>query len=265
MSQTMKLSHLNTSRKAYEPSASLYSRVCRRLTVKMKQRQLEIPAGRAIVSFSFDDCPKSGLENGVAQLDKAGWQTTVYVACGLFGIENHLGKMMGPEDAKALHQAGHEIGEHTFSHQDAQSMSMVDFMLDIVKNQIALGQLGITPSDTFAYPYGETYPALKKALESKFEGSRGINKKIHTQSVDLNQIGSLPLYADTIDDAIGAVNSLVKTGGWLTFFTHDVRDNPSPYGCRPEDMRKIIESVKASGADVLSIKDAISALKGVAV
>jgi len=61
------------------------------------------------------------------------------------------------------------------------------------------------------------------------------------------------------------VNDLVKTGGWLTFFTHDVRNNPSDYGCTPADMNKIIEIVKASGAEVLSIKDTISALEGEAL
>lgn len=247
---------------AYEPSASLYSRVCRRLTVKMAQNTLPVGRDRAIVSFTFDDCPKSGLINGVQAIESAGWQTTVYVACGLFGIENHLGKMMGAEDAQALHAAGHEIGEHTFSHLDAKSMKLTSFELDISRNQIELAKLGLPPSETFAYPYGETYPGLKKAMQDKFRGSRGINRKIHTHRVDLNQIGSLPLYSSSMDMAVKAVNDLVKTGGWLTFFTHDVRDNPSEYGCKPEDIRKILEVVKASGADVLNIKDAITALEG---
>lgn len=249
----------------YEPSKSLYSRVCRRLTVKLAQNFVKVSPERAIVSFSFDDCPKSGLDNGVAALDKMGWQSTIYIACGLFDVDNHLGKMMSAKDAQALFEAGHEIGEHTFSHRDAKSMALENFKMDIVKNQNVLAELGLPPSDTFAYPYGETYPALKKALQSKFMGSRGINKKVHTNHVDLNQIGSIPLYSDTIDQAVAAVQSLGKTGGWLTFFTHDVRENPSSYGCKPEDMRQIIEAVKAAGADVMTIRDAISALKGVAV
>ncbi len=250
---------------AYEPSATLYSRVCRRLTVKLAQNLVKIKKDRAIVSFSFDDCPKSGLENGVSPLDKVGWQSTIYVACGLFDVENHLGKMMSADDTKALHAAGHEIGEHTFSHRDAKSMNLESFELDIAKNQNKLTELGLPPSETFAYPYGETYPMLKKAMGEKFRGSRGINHKIHTNSVDLNQIGSLPLYTDTIDQAVAAVQNLSRSGGWLTFFTHDVRNNPSSYGCRPEDMRKIIDAVKATGVEVLTIKDAISALEGVAV
>lgn len=255
----------NIAEITYEPSTSLYARVCRRLTVKLAKKPLKVQKNRAIVSFSFDDCPKSGLENGVALLDKSGWKSTIYVACGLFNIENHLGKMMGSEDTKALYAAGHEIGEHTFSHRDARSMNIENFKLDIARNQDQLAELGLPPSETFAYPYGETYPALKKAMQEQFKGSRGINKKIHTANVDLNQIGSLPLYTNTIENCVGAVTELVKDGGWLTFFTHDVRDNPSSYGCRPQDMHRIIDAVKASGAEVLSIRDAISALEGEAI
>lgn len=247
---------------AYEPSASLYSRVCRRLTVKIAQNVVKIPKGRAIVSFSFDDCPVSGLENGVAALEKEGWLSTVYVACGLFGVENHLGKMMSSDDTKSLFKNGHEIGEHTFSHRDSKSMDLENFKLDIARNQNALADLGLPPSETFAYPYGETYPGLKKAMETKFKGSRGINKKVHVNAVDLNQIGSLPLYADTIDAAVEAVQNLQQTGGWLTFFTHDVRDNPSAYGCTPDNIKTIIEAVKESDLEVLTIKDAISAIEG---
>lgn len=247
---------------AYEPRTSLYSRVCRRLTVKMAQKPLKLPKDRAIISFSFDDCPVSGIEKGVRPLEKEGWLSTIYVACGLFGVENHLGKMMNADDTKALFDAGHEIGEHTFSHRDARSMNLHRFEQDIDKNQTALAELGLPPSDTFAYPYGETYPGLKKAMETKFKGSRGINKKVHTNKVDLNQIGSLPLYSNTIEAAVQAVENLSKSGGWLTFFTHDVRDNPSDYGCTPDTMRRIIETVKETGADVLTIKDTILALEG---
>jgi len=248
----------------YEPSTSLYAKVCRRLTVKQAQNRLILPKNRTIISFTFDDCPASGLENGVRPLEKEGWLSTVYVACGLFGVDNHLGKMMGPHDAKALHANGHEVAEHTYSHRDSRSLSLDAFMADIEQNQSELNALGIPASDTFAYPYGETYPGLKKALQKKFIGSRGINKSIHTKSVDLNQIGSLPIYSDTIDMAIDAVRKISNTGGWLTLFTHDVRENPSSFGCTPENLVTIINEVKKTGAEVLTIKDAISALRGAA-
>ena len=246
----------------YEPSANLRSRICRRLTVFTARKPMKVDPGRAIVSFSFDDCPVTGIENGVRVLEKENWLSTVYVSCGLFETENHLGKMMNGADALALHTSGHEIGEHSYSHQDAVTLGLNRFLSDVDRNQAELSELGLPPSETFAYPYGETFPKLKSAVSDRFKGTRGITKTVHRKEVDLNQIGSLPLFTDTIDDAVAAVKDLRRSGGWLTFFTHDVRDNPSAWGCTPETIQKIVTAVKDAGVEVLPIKDAITDIGG---
>ena len=246
----------------YEPSHDLRSRICRRLTVLRGRKPLKLEPGKAVVSFSFDDCPVTGIDNGVKAIENEGWLSTVYVSCGLFEIENHLGKMMKPADALALHESGHEIGEHTFSHIDATTLGLQKVQEDIDRNQAQLADLGVPASETFAYPYGETFPELKKIMGTRFKGSRGINRRVHVNEVDLNQIGSLPLYTNTLDGAAAAVKKISQSGGWLTLFTHDVRDNPSEYGCTPDTMKSIIEIVKNSGAEVLNIKSAISRFGG---
>jgi len=246
----------------YEPRHDLLSRICRRTTVLRGKKPLKLEPGKAVVSFSFDDCPVSGIENGVKVLEQEGWKSTIYVACGLFDIINHLGKMMNADDAIALHESGHEIGEHTYSHQDATSLGLTKVQQDIDENQSRLNELGLPPSETFAYPYGETFPELKKVMGQRFKGSRGINHRVHVNQVDLNQIGSLPLYTDKTKEAVAAITKLKKTGGWLTFFTHDVRDNPSAYGCTPETMKAVIKAVKDTGVDVMNIKDAITMFGG---
>ncbi len=246
----------------YEPRHDLLSRICRRTTVLRGQKPLKLPAGKAVVSFSFDDCPVSGIDNGVKVLENEGWKSTIYVSCGLFEVLNHLGKMMNADDAIALHKSGHEIGEHTFSHKDSTALGLRKVQDDIDQNQERLNALGIPASETFAYPYGETFPGLKKVMGQRFKGSRGINHRVHVNQVDLNQIGSLPLYTNKVNEAVSAIKKLKKTGGWLTFFTHDVRDKPSAYGCTPETMKAVINAVKDSGIDVLNIKDAISMFGG---
>jgi len=253
------MTHEQNSKYVYEPSHSLMSRICRRMTVRMARNPVKVRKDQAIVSFSFDDCPVSGLENGVKPLEKEGWLSTIYVSCGLFNIENHLGRMMSEDDAKAAHNNGHEIGEHTFSHRDARSMSLENFKADIARNQEMLNGLGLPASETFAYPYGEAYPGLKKALQGQFKGARGIIPDLHKTNVDLNQIGSIPFYASTQDHARKAIQQLAETGGWLTLFTHDVRENPSPYGCRPDDIKNMIKTIKETGVKVMTLKDAISA------
>ncbi len=247
-------------RKAYEPSAGLMARVKRRMTVYQARNNLSLSPGQTIVSFSFDDCPLSGITHGVKRLERENWLSTVYISGSLLGTENHLGKMMGPQDVQALNDNGHEIGEHTFSHIDASTVALSEILADIEKNQAYLNSIGIPASKTMAYPFGQTTPALKKAMQARFLGARGIRPAAHISSVDLNQISSMPLFSSTVDQLVQAIQKTSETGGWLTLFTHDICENPSEWGCTMQDIEKVISAIKNSEVKVMTIKDAITEL-----
>lgn len=249
----------------YVPDTSLPAKVKRRLARKQARRLMPVELDVPIVSFSFDDCPKSVMPHALRPMEAEGWQATVYIAAGLCGTTNHLGLHMSEDDVKAVHASGHEIGDHTYSHCDGFTLPLQDVLTDITKNQAALDALGIPASHTFAYPYGELTPALKKSLQSRFKGARGIHSKTHERSVDLNQIGSNRLYNGADFDALlPQIVNLKDTPAWLTIFTHDVQDTPSEFGCTPEQFQIIIDAVKDSGARVMTLNDAIDVMEAAA-
>jgi len=246
----------------YQPDTSLTAKVKRRLVPFQARRCIPVSLECPIVSFSFDDCPRSVMENALYPLEKEGWLATVYIAMGLCETTNHLGLHMSREDVRALHETGHEIGDHTYSHCDGSALPLDDVLTDIHKNQTELESLGLPQSETFAYPYGEVTPALKKALEVHFKGSRGIKSNSHETSVDLNQIGSNRLYAgDDCDALLSQISDLKDNPGWITIFTHDVREAPSDFGCTPTQFRDTIKAVKDCGAEVMSVAKAITYLE----
>jgi len=249
----------------YAPERSIKAKVTRKLARFQARRVLPINIDRPIVSFSFDDCPKSVINNALKPLENEGWQATIYIAAGLCDTTNHLGLHMSLGDVKAVHASGHEIGDHTYSHCNGSALPLANVLADIVKNQNTLNGLNIPASQTFAYPYGELTPALKKALGTRFNGSRGIHSHTHETSVDLNQIGSNRLYhgAD-FNTLLSQIAELADHPGWMTIFTHDVRDNPSDFGCTPSQMKTVIKAVKDSGADVITIADTITQLEAAA-
>ncbi len=246
----------------YEPARTLGVRINRRLTPYRARRLTNVKLERPIVSFSFDDCPKSAIDNALPALEAQTWRGTVYLACGLFNITNHLGLHMSAQDAQAIARNGHEIGDHTFSHFDALNRSKDIFQADINRNQEAFDTIGLPKAKTFAYPYGQTYGALKTALGQTFTGLRGIAPQTHNKRVDLNQIGSYPLFSGSDQTRlIKAIANLEHTSGWLTIFTHDVRDNPSAWGCTQNDLDRVIKAVQAIDAQVLPVADAITLLE----
>ncbi|WP_051279656.1 polysaccharide deacetylase family protein [Hellea balneolensis] len=246
----------------YQPDMSLKAKIKRRITPFMARRVIKPQLERPIVSFSFDDCPKSVIENAIKPLERENWRATIYIAMGLCGIENHLGLHMDADDVTALYAGGHEIGDHTFDHIDAAQNSASIFMGDIDKNQSALNAIGLPPSETFAYPYGQVTTELKLKLASKFLGSRGIRSRESTDDVDLNQIRSNRLYAgQDFDTLMEQIKRISDKPGWLPIFTHDIRDNPSPFGCTPQQMLHVIDAIKSSGAEVLTMVEAIKKME----
>jgi len=249
-------------RTVYQPDTGLAARIKRRLVPFQARRSLTVNLDRPLVSFTFDDCPKSVLKSGLPLLEREGWLGTLYISMGRCGITNHLGLHMNRNDVKAAHKSGHEIGDHTFSHADATEISLEDFQADIDENQKRLAKLGVPPSQTFAYPYGQITESVKRAMGDRFKGARGITSRPHNRMVDLNQINSNRLYAGKEFDALMAQISRMKDNpGWLTIFTHDVQDKPSRFGCTPAQIESVINAVKDIGADVMTVADAIDYLE----
>lgn len=246
----------------YSPTRALPVRVHRRLVPFRAKRSLAIKLDNPIVSLTFDDCPKSVIETAIPAIEDEGWQASLYVAMGLCGTTNHLGLHMSEGDVKAAYANGHEIGGHTLNHINVATVSSSNFKEEIEKNQTKLVELGIPASQTFAYPYGETNLAAKNYVTETFSGARGIRGHVHRSSVDLNQIGSKCLYSGQhFENLLREISTLRQNPGWMTIYTHDVRDNPSPFGCTPGEFLQVVSTIKSSGAQVMPVASAINFLQ----
>lgn len=210
----------------------------------------------SIVSFSFDDCPKSAITNALPLVEAEGWRSTIYVACGLCETTNHLGLHMSDADILDVYNRDHEIADHTFSHLSADQVDIQTYMNDIERNQRHLKKLGLPRSRHFAYPYGHVSPALKKALRKRFETMRGVVTSTNTTQ-DANLLNATRLYSnDSIEQALEKIAKAKTTPQWLNLFTHDVREQPSEFGCTIEDFQKIVKAVRGSALRVMTVDDA---------
>jgi len=214
----------------------------------------------SIISFSFDDCPKSAFTNGLPLLEAEGWKATIYIACGLCEMSNHLGLHVSEKDIVGAYENGHEIADHTYSHMSSNDVDLNVYMADIERNQLALKDLGIPQSRHFAYPYGHVSPPLKKALRTRFETLRGVVTSA-SATQDANLMWATRLYSNnSIDLALEKIKQAQLVPQWLHLFTHDVRNAPSKFGCTPEDLQTIIDAVKDSGLRVMTVDEAYRAI-----
>jgi peptidoglycan/xylan/chitin deacetylase (PgdA/CDA1 family) len=213
-----------------------------------------------MVSFTFDDVPKSAATVGAAVLDAHGVHGTFYVIGSQVGASSPLWEMVDGEEIVALHRQGHEIACHTFSHKRACDIDAGTLSAEIERNQHYLQSLDSSIRiENFAYPFGYGSFVRKRQLKTLFKSCRSIVPGVNSGSVDLQFLRAMPLIEGRIDrDGIErAFDQAQSTNGWLIFYTHDVAHAPSPYGCSPALLDEALEAASRRKIPVLNMAEAL--------
>jgi peptidoglycan/xylan/chitin deacetylase (PgdA/CDA1 family) len=213
-----------------------------------------------MVSFTFDDVPKSAATVGAAILEAHDVHGTFYVIGSQVGTSSPLWDMVDGEDIVALHRGGHEIACHTFSHKRACDLDAGTLNAEIERNQQYLRSLDASIRiENFAYPFGYGSFVRKRQLKTVFNSCRSIVPGINSGSVDLQFLRAMPLIDRRIDrDGIERAFDQAQTdNGWLIFYTHDVADEPSPYGCSPSLLNEALEAASRRKIPVLNMAEAL--------
>lgn len=213
-----------------------------------------------IVSFTFDDFPRTAYSVGGAILEKFGARGTYYVAAGLADTANELGELFVENDLHSLLEAGHELASHTFHHSSSRSVSLSAFQSDVQEGIKAVEHFTGSRCSNFAYPYGDVTLATKKALVPFLASARSILPGLNGPKIDLSLLRANRLYGDV--DISQSVKHLigqnVQRKGWLIFYTHDVRPNPSEYGCTPALFEFAVREAATSGSQILTVGRVLS-------
>ena len=240
----------------YSADRSLKGKLRRRLARALVRRPATVTLERPMVTFSFDDAPVSATTTGARILEERGWRGTYFVAAGLAHTDGPMGTYGADEDTLRLHRTGHEIACHTFSHLDCGKADAATVAANVERNQAALKALGLPPSETFAYPYGDVSPSAKRALDGRYAILRALHHGLIATGTDLNQAPAVGIEGE--DGEVVAsrwLDEAARRKAWLVLFTHDVREAPSPFGCTPQVLERLADKAKAMGFEVVTLAE----------
>lgn len=221
----------------------------------------EIP----VISFTFDDFPRSAYLEGAAILNRFGVAGTYYVSLGLMGKQGPPGPMFQREDLLALHERGHELGCHTFGHCHSWETPPDVFERSVLENREALCKIlpGVS-FKTLSYPVTLPRPETKRRMAKYFACCRGGGHTYNSGISDLNCLKAYFLERGRENPA--QVKDLIdrncRARGWLILDTHDICQRPSPYGCTPRFFEEIVGYAASSGARILTVAQARELLNG---
>lgn len=217
-----------------------------------------------LISFTFDDFPRSALLAGGTILRRFDLKGTFYASFGLMGQTAPTGQIFVRQDLELLLEQGHELGCHTFDHCHSWETPTDLFEQSILRNEEARQTL--VPSvrfKTLSYPISPPRPLTKRIAATHFAACRGGGQRSNIGVADLNYLGAF--FLEKSRDDPQAVERLIeenrRRGGWLILATHDVSPTPTQYGCTPDFFETVVRRAIASGARVLPVGEAIDALR----
>lgn len=232
----------------------LHTKLRRFSAQQFARREVLFGLHQPAVSITFDDFPRSALEVGGRVLEDEDVAGTFFCAFGLAETEAPVGRVGTVSDLANCVMRGHEIGCHTYSHRNCSTAVARDIDDDILRNQAAGRDLGLPPFRHFAYPGGGYSLAAKKTVMRHYLSARGTTWGINRGTIDLGLLKSVPLYSHFGSRKWDAYfKELSRQSGWLIFYTHDVSNNPSQYGCMQRDLEYVIRRARDLGAKVAPI------------
>jgi peptidoglycan/xylan/chitin deacetylase (PgdA/CDA1 family) len=238
---------------------SLLGGARRRVLSSVHRRVATLRNDDPIVSFSFDDFPRSAYITGGHMLEQFGARGTYYAAFGLMNTENGSGEHFRAGDLDLLLENGHELGSHTFGHVSSRTVSCAAFCDDVRKGSQAVAGVTGVEAANFAYPFGHMTLQTKRSLAASVSSARSNIPGFNGPEVDLNMLRANRLYGNL--DQAKMVEELiaenVKRKGWLIFYTHDVQPNPSAFGCTPALLELAVACAARSDCRILTVREAL--------
>ncbi len=216
-------------------------------------RPVAIRPARGILSLSFDDIPVSAWTEAGPILAQHGIKATYYVCGGLSGGRNMDLPQFEVEHLQELHDAGHEVGCHTYEHVSTLTLTPAELDASLARNAAWVAErLDGYQMTTFAYPFGDCALGAKPVIDGRFLCGRGVRDGVNAARADRNLLQAVGLESRRLPgyDLEALVAQTAASKAWLIAYGHDVSDAPTLYGCRPEDIDRLIRLAKAADLDI---------------
>ena len=110
------------------------------------------------------------------------------------------------------------------------------------------------------YPFGSFNASSKRLISNMYKSARTSESGINTNKIDLANLNAVALYESKgLKELKLWLDKLHESGGWLIFYTHDVSETPSQFGCSIGLFEQILEASIDKGFQIMTVLEATEA------
>ena len=240
--------------------STLFQRLYTRLALMDVSQSIPSSLTQAVASYTLDDFPETAYTIAGRMIEEAGARATYFANAEFMsqcidGISYYT-----PELLKEIHANGHEIGCHAGEHVALGMKGPAFARASASRNLAAMRQvLGEDFQMTsFAYPFGDVSPPVKWAMGRRYAFCRGVHEGLNGPIVDRAQLRVASLEHRHWDEArmAATIRDAKGKNQWLIFLSHDISENPTPYGSTPAMVARSLELLASEGIPILTLKAA---------
>ncbi|MGA2666907.1 MAG: polysaccharide deacetylase family protein [Patescibacteria group bacterium] len=213
---------------------------------------------RPIISLTFDDSLVSYSTTALPLMNQYSYKSTAYIITGSVG-DTQDGYMTLAQ-IKAAYAAGNEIGSHTVTHPDLDTLSLKKLANELSASKSYLQKnVGGMISD-FAAPYGDANPNTILQIKKYYATNRSVDTGYNTPD-NFNPYHILVQNMDnttTLADVQGWVNYAQQNNAWLVLVYHQVDTSGDTYATTPGNFTNDLSIIHQSGIKVETINQALN-------
>ena len=174
-------------------------------------------------------------------------------------IEN-LGDFMNTAQVLDLQADGQEIGVHTRNHAHLTTLTPAQLTSEISGGRSDLLAVGVTPANTFAYPYGEYNPQVIQAVkDAGIVAARSTNDGYNTKSTSHYELAMQQVDASTTPAQITAwIDTAIASKTWLILMYHQESEVRVDLAVTPEDLQAVVDVLVAKAVPVVTMSQGVA-------
>lgn len=175
---------------------------------------------RAAVTLTYDDAVLNQIKYHVPLMEERGFRGTFFV----FANAISHGQSNNWEPWIRIAEKGHEIGSHTLSHPRLTELSDEEIERQLSESKRIIGEHIGKVALTFAYPYGQHDPRVRRIAKGHYISARGGGATVAPPTpLDLYDVPSfVPVTKTTLEEMNSWVDAALETGGWMVEMIHGI-------------------------------------------